>query len=643
MSETTENTSSNSKNTSSDAKHTSSTPASTSIIRESTLSNLKRTSRNSENTSAILYCLYTSHALSSWGDRMWEFALALLFIDIWSDSLFLVALYGLMSSGSVAIFGVTVGSLVDLLPRKKLVTSALIIQNASVFTTATGVIFLLHAANQSSSNNENSFQQNQNQNQNQDQNSILFYALVIGVNTLAAVDALANLALNVAIERDWVVVVAKEFQEEGLLTRINSGMRQIDLFCKLIAPAAVGLLMSLTSSLKAAVIITIWNASTAIVEYWLLMLVFRWLPALSLKGSSTNIDEYNSDSGNEELTSQKEEKDEENLIAEGVLDVECQDVPLKETTNSKKYDVGVIEKNPNEELERFKEKENREEDEESALLASSENNSVEISKIKRKEAILEIIQLKSALADVEGDEQNSSTWHFFWKRFFRIASQASNLAKDRVRDFAYGWKVYISQETILTGISLALLYFTVLSFDAMMTAELKWKGVPPSLLGLARGMAALTGLAGTILFPRFQQKIGNLRSGLWAVWMQWAFLVWCLIGAFFNGWSSSALLMGGVIGSRVGLWMFDLAAIQLIQESVDEGERGVVGGVQGSLQEFFSMMSYAGGILISNPENFWILVVVSFSMVTSSVLLFTYHVYIVRGHIFHLERRVCSG
>jgi len=42
----------------------------------------------------IIYRLYISHFLSAWGDRMWEFAVSLLLIHIWEQSLLLPALYG---------------------------------------------------------------------------------------------------------------------------------------------------------------------------------------------------------------------------------------------------------------------------------------------------------------------------------------------------------------------------------------------------------------------------------------------------------------------------------------------------------------------------------------------------------------------
>ncbi len=34
----------------------------------------------------LLWRLYISHALSTWGDRMWAFSVSLFFIEIWPES-----------------------------------------------------------------------------------------------------------------------------------------------------------------------------------------------------------------------------------------------------------------------------------------------------------------------------------------------------------------------------------------------------------------------------------------------------------------------------------------------------------------------------------------------------------------------------
>lgn len=98
-----------------------------------------------------------------------------------------------------------------------------------------------------------------------------------------------------------------------------------------------------------------------------------------------------------------------------------------------------------------------------------------------------------------------------------------------------------------------------------------------------------------------------------------------------NNLIAAYVLMVGVAFSRLGLWMFDLSVIQLmqarripkhvnnppvfvvlykrltscvsiIQDQVPESDRCVVGGVQNSLQSVLDLMTYIMGIIISNPQ-----------------------------------------
>ena len=50
---------------------------------------------------------------STWGERAWEFAAGLIFLDLNQDSLLYVALFGLLDAATLVLFGAAVGAYVD--------------------------------------------------------------------------------------------------------------------------------------------------------------------------------------------------------------------------------------------------------------------------------------------------------------------------------------------------------------------------------------------------------------------------------------------------------------------------------------------------------------------------------------------------
>ena len=60
-----------------------------------------------------LTALYVSHGCSAWGQRMWEFDIGLVLLQLQPDSLQLVSIFGLADGGLQSLLGGAVGSYID--------------------------------------------------------------------------------------------------------------------------------------------------------------------------------------------------------------------------------------------------------------------------------------------------------------------------------------------------------------------------------------------------------------------------------------------------------------------------------------------------------------------------------------------------
>ena len=81
-----------------------------------------------------------------------------------------------------------------------------------------------------------------------------------------------------------------------------------------------------------------------------------------------------------------------------------------------------------------------------------------------------------------------------------------------------------------------------------------------------------------------------------------------------------------------GLWVSDLVVCQLQQENVPETARGIVNGVQNSLNSFMDMLKSVLVIFLPCKETFGYLIMISFLFVACGVLTFYYHAFKVSGN-----------
>ena len=71
--------------------------------------------------------------------------------------------------------------------------------------------------------------------------------------------------------------------------------------------------------------------------------------------------------------------------------------------------------------------------------------------------------------------------------------------------------------------------------------------------------------------------------------------------------------------------MADLAVTQIMQEAVIETERGVVNGVQNSLNMLMDMLKFALVIALPQIEIFGIHILISYSFIVMAGMSFCYH------------------
>ncbi|CAG11244.1 unnamed protein product, partial [Tetraodon nigroviridis] len=222
--------------------------------------------------------------------------------------------------------------------------------------------------------------------------------------------------------------------------------------------------------------------------------------------------------------------------------------------------------------------------------------------------------------------------------------------------------------------SLAFLYMTVLGFDCITTGYAYTQGLNGSILSLLMGASAVMGICGTVAFTWIRKKCGLIRTGFVSGVAQLSCLMLCVASVFVPGSPfdlgvspfrdlyshllgepdlpevdhalsaipqvgnlttaapsgepplpsllSVSLLFAGVIAARVGLWSFDLTVTQLIQENVIESERGVINGVQNSMNYLLDLLHFIMVILAPNPEAFGLLVIISVSFVAMGHMMY---------------------
>lgn len=137
-----------------------------------------------------------------------------------------------------------------------------------------------------------------------------------------------------------------------------------------------------------------------------------------------------------------------------------------------------------------------------------------------------------------------------------------------IRSNLSNFLLYFRHRAFLPSIALSLLYFTVLSFAGQMVTYLLSVGYNSTQIGSIRTVSVAFEVSATWLGPMLMARIGVIRAGLWSI--SWQIL--CIMTAVVlflavqQPFVAAFGLITGVVGSRLGLWVFDLCVQNIIQE-----------------------------------------------------------------------------
>ena len=208
--------------------------------------------------------LYVSHFLSTWNSRTFEFGAVLFLARIFPGTLLPSSVYALVRAASAICFAPLVGRCVDQGDRLVVVRLAIVGQRGAVILSCLGFWALSTEIWEIPGFKP-----------------LLMAMLVL----LACVEKLSSIMNLIAIERDWIVVVAENSQCG--LEVLNSQMRRIDLVCKLVGPLAIALVDGY-STITAIIAVLVMNASSVLIEYFAIARVYNMVTALQAHPNNTD-------------------------------------------------------------------------------------------------------------------------------------------------------------------------------------------------------------------------------------------------------------------------------------------------------------------------------------------------------------------
>ena len=210
-----------------------------------------------------------------------------------------------------------------------------------------------------------------------------------------------------------------------------------------------------------------------------------------------------------------------------------------------------------------------------------------------------------------------------------LADKRRKKARKNISHFkslTIGWSAYARHVIFFPSVAYSMLWFTVLDNGVLMTAYLKWQGIPEGPLGISRGVGAMVGIFGTLTYGLWTRCAGTEMIGAFATWVFWAMLLPVPVYFVFigNDFTGALVMIAAVTFSRAALWVYDQSIVKVLQDNLHESERGTLNGVHTAMCQLFLVASSVVGIIFPDPRQFKRLVLISVGSVFVSSILYTY-------------------
>lgn len=171
----------------------------------------------------------------------------------------------------------------------------------------------------------------------------------------------------------------------------------------------------------------------------------------------------------------------------------------------------------------------------------------------------------------------------------------------------HGFKIMAAQYAFPIILANACLWYTVLTpHGALLTAYLKDSAfISEDHLGIIRSAGALIGILPTFYYSYVSKRIGIIKFAALSISFQ---LIWLIVSVItLENIATIWIAIASIIVSRVGLYGFVLAELEIRQTTIPEDIRLEVSGAASALKHSANLVLYTTAVIWSSPAQFMIL------------------------------------